>query len=97
MRADSLGPREGERGFSFVSASLWHPMLGAYRIRVKGLASSRIVVSGGAQFSRQAHWAAGDTASIGPGEALAWMAKWGSVVAGDSTRVALQRVGTSSP
>ena len=95
--AFGIGPGEGSRGSSFVSASSWNPGRGLYRIQVKGLASSRIVVCAGAQFSRQPHWAAGDTASIGPGDELAWMAKWGSVTPGDSTRVTLQRVGSSPP
>jgi len=95
--AFTMGPREGAQGSSSVSASSWNPRQGLYRIQVKGLASSRIVVSWGAQFSRQPHWAAGDTASIAPGEELVWMAKWGSVTAGDSTGVTLQRVGSSPP
>ena len=92
-----MGPREGTQGSCFLSASSWNPRPGLYRIQVKGLASSRIVVTGGAQFSPQPHWAAGDTASIGPGEELKWMVKWGNVTAGDSTRVTLQRVGSSPP
>lgn len=95
--AFAIGPREGAHGSSFVSASSWNPRQGPYRIQVKGRASCRIVVSGGAQFSRQPHWAAADTVRIGPGEELAWTAKWGGVTAGDSTRVTLERVGSSHP
>ncbi len=89
--AGSFGPREGTHGASFVSTSTWEPARGLYRIRVKGLAPCRIVVSGGAQFSRQPHWAAADTMSIGPGEECAWTAQWGRVTAGDSSRVTLHR------
>jgi hypothetical protein len=92
--AFNMGPREGGRGSSFVDASAWHPQRGPYRIQVTGLAPCRIVVSGGAQFSPHPHWAMADTTSIGPGEELAWTAKWGDVTAGDSTRVTLQRVGS---
>jgi hypothetical protein len=90
--AFSMGPREGGNGLSVVDASAWQPRQGLYRIQVKGLAPCRIVVSGGAQFSRNPHWAAADTTSIGLGEELAWTAKWGGVTAGDSTRVTLERV-----
>ena len=95
--AGNFGPREGSHGSSFVSVSSWRPRQGPYRIRVRGLAPCRIVVRGGAQFSPQPHWGATDTLSIGPGEEFAWTAKWGAVTAGDSSRVALQRVRSSSP
>jgi len=92
-----MGPREGAHGWSFVSASSWNPRRGPYRIQVKGLAPCRVVVSGGAQFSRNPHWGAADTLSIGPGEELVWTANWGDVAAGDSTRVTVRRVGSSNP
>jgi len=87
----------GAHGPSFLSASAWHPRPGLYRIRVKGLAPCRIVVTGGAQFSRQPHWGAADAVSIGPGEERAWAARWKGVTAGDSSRVTLQRVGGPNP
>jgi hypothetical protein len=43
-------------------------------------------------FSRQPHWGAADTVSIGPREERAWEARWGGVTIGDSGRVTLQRV-----
>jgi hypothetical protein len=95
--AASIGPREGAHGSSFVSASAWHPRRGLYRIRVKGLALCRIVVSAGAIFSRQPHWGAADTVNIGPREERVWEARWGDVSTGDSSRVALQRARSSNP
>ncbi len=88
----AMGPREGSPGLAFVSTSSWRPKRNPYRIRVKGLAPCRIVVSVGAQYSSNPHWAVPDTVNIGQGEELAWTATWGSATTGDSTRVTLQRI-----
>ena len=95
--AEVIDPPTGGDRITFASTVLLWLARHLRAVEVKGLASSRIVVSGGAQFSRQPHWGAGDTVRIGPGEEFAWMATWGSVRPGDSTRVTLQQVGGSAP
>jgi hypothetical protein len=90
----SLGPREGSRGWSAVDATAWKPKRGLYGIRVKGLAPCKVMVSGGAAFSRSPHWAPADTMMIGPGEEHFWTAQWGAIKQGDSSRVRLHRAPT---
>jgi hypothetical protein len=82
--------REGSRIPGFLSLSTWRPQRGVYRITVKGRGSSRVSVMAGAQYSRQPHWKQ-DTLTVAAGEEYAWLVRWGKVLEGDSSRVALRR------
>ena len=82
--------REGRVIPGFLSLSTWRPQRGVYRIKVRGVVKSRVTVMAGAQFSRQPHWRQ-DTLTIASGEEYFWLVRWGKVVRGDSSRVALRR------